>query len=195
MEVTHDTKITTDHDTGLMRPSGGGAKINIEKEGSDDASKDLAQHDKNVSSKTEKECHKLRKNIMTNVENNKKAQERLSFTSSFSKTLHPVDDKKPTAPVLENFDDYAPVDIQTYVPLDRGHIKVKPDHSMPKAVNELEPVHQSKFDCEYRVPWSGKKGNDDLSNFFDTRKANQFFDQNQRIPIACPTEWEVEKKH
>jgi hypothetical protein len=77
------------------------------------------------------------------------------------------------------------------IPMDRGTTHLAKQKEAPlHASNEYETLHQSKFDSERRSPWSEKMGKDDLSYFFDTHQFDQSFDQVQRQPVQCPSEWE-----
>jgi len=172
--------------------------------GQDDIKKDLEQYAEQMTAETKNETQSVTDKILGNIRFKRDGDKGFGLSSIINyfappksdDKFSPVDDNMPKAPILENFEDYAPVDIpisQQNKPNDKGYIKVKPDSSIPKASNELETVYQSKFASEYRVPWSGKKGKDDLSNFFNTYKFDQSFDKLQRKRVACPTEWEAAK--
>jgi len=160
---------------------------------------DLKNYGQQITDKNDIDCQSAKTQIMKNItfKINKEQESGLQqITPNDQKTsigTAPVNDQVPLAPELENFEDYAPVDTPVGVksPTDRGYIKVKPDHSKPVAANELGTVHQNKFTSEYRVPWSGKKGKDDLSYFFDTHHFDTKFDQAQRRPVACPNDWDT----
>lgn len=171
-----------------------------------DIEKDLEKYAEQLSGTTDEEIKTVKQQILKNIsfkrekEQEKGAQSIMHQLIPFisdgkTDNLSQIDDKTPVAPVLEDFEDYAPVDTPVTTnskqpsPTDKGYIHVKQDLSVPKALNELETTYQSKFSSEYRVPWSGKKGKDELSNFFDTYNFDAKFDQIQKHRVACPTEW------
>lgn len=158
---------------------------------------ELEKHEHLVNKETEREClsakHQIMKNYM--MKQNKDKRQTDSLIPGLSKELAPVSDEQPLAPLLENFEDYAPIDTPVNIPKDKGTIHLnKKNTDIPNAVNEHDTQHLSKFDSEYRVPWNGKRGVDDLSYFFDTHKFDVSFDQSKKNPVMCPSDWEKKTK-
>lgn len=104
-----------------------------------------------------------------------------------TKQCSPVSNDLPNAPLLENFEDYAPLEIDwnKAIQQNKNTIKVKQQpNDKPQAMNDHELNHCSKFESEYRVPWSGQMSNQDLSLYFEP---------NMRKKMDDPTVWEQNK--
>lgn len=142
------------------------------------------------------ECQSAKKQIMKIVQF--KRQKDHHLLDGLLPHLAPVDDTQPQAPVLENFEDYAPIDTPNNVPKDRGTVHLVPPGVAPlrppEASNSFETLHQSEFDSERRSPWFEKQGKDDISRFFETHEFDRSFDQAQKQPIQCPSDWEQQTK-
>lgn len=138
-------------------------------------------------------CQSAKQQIMKTVKF--KRQKDQGFLSGMLAKLAPIDNDTQPAPVLENFADYAPVDTPVNIPVDQGtvHLSRQPRTQL-RAANECTTMAQFSFDSERRSPWFEKQGKDDLNNFFDTSQSNQLFDQFQRRPVQCPSDWEKQAK-
>jgi hypothetical protein len=162
--------------------------------------KELDAHNQNLLQLNGKECQSAKNQIMQNVLVKRQKEQQLdqnkSFLQGLTKQLAPFLDTEPKAPVLENFEDYAPVDIPTNItPKKQQLMQIKKgDNFEPKAANEQDTHYPSKFESEQRASWSGKKGKDDLSYFFDTHAFDKSFDTAQKTPVMCPTQWEKNTK-
>jgi hypothetical protein len=105
-----------------------------------------------------------------------------------------VEEDQQTAPTLENFEDYAPVDVPTPAQTPTRSISLQLrncNDGQPKSANEYQTLHQSQFSSELRVPSMEKKGKDDLSYFYDTPAS---FDTLPKQAVQCPSEWEETTK-
>lgn len=88
------------------------------------------------------------------------------------------------APVLENYLDYAPVDMKFNVQhYQKPPLVMTKTNSSPKPSNSFDKLHQSKYESEFRTSSMEKQGNDDLSRLFQTDKPS----------LISPEEWETKK--
>jgi hypothetical protein len=113
-----------------------------------------------------------------------------------SKQLSPLEDTQQPAPELENFEDYAPVDVPSGAERNnKGTLQFKDKADIePLPANEQGSQHISKFASQMSVPWNEKKGKDELSTFFNTHAFDKSFDNGAKLPVACPTSWENDTK-
>jgi hypothetical protein len=158
---------------------------------------ELKKYGQKLTKEAEKECkavqdhiahqYRFKKGEQTQVE----ARDEQSLLQGSSKQLAPIDSLIPKAPVLEKFEDYAPVDLTGPPSRDTGIMHPKENKDpVPRASNEFEPQQSATFESEFRVPWNEKAGKDELSQFFNVHAFDKNFDQILRKPVACPTEWE-----
>uniref|UniRef100_A0A6C0BKC8 Uncharacterized protein n=1 Tax=viral metagenome TaxID=1070528 RepID=A0A6C0BKC8_9ZZZZ len=162
----------------------------------EDHTQDLEEHETILKNRDSQECQSAKDQIYNNYQFKKQREAEhglpQTLTAIPTQQFAKYEDATPKAPELEQFEDYAPIDLPLpAAPMDKGHMRVKKETlPEPGAINSYEPLHQAKFSSEYRSPFSEKKGKDDLSNFFDTYKFVQGFDTIQRQKVACPTQWE-----
>jgi hypothetical protein len=84
------------------------------------------------------------------------------------------------APVLENFEDYAPTGFPpSLIKQKRAQVSLSrmPSKTI-KAQNEYDPHFPSQFSSERRTSFLEQTGKDDLNYFFDTNKDDKTFAQN-----------------
>ena len=186
MQLEKDNKIKTQHKVGQLSD-----KKPVD---THEVIDELKKYGQQLVSKSAPECKSAKQQIMRKFLFKKKQDEHKAnnLIPGLAKEMASVDDDRPTAPILENFEDYAPIDTPVNPPKDKGQIHVKQSGkgNEPKAMNELETQHLSKFESEYRAPWNSKRGKDDLSYFFDTHKFDKSYDQSSKRLVICPSEWE-----
>lgn len=184
MNFKTDQKIKTRHDITRVSP-----ELNEIQENKV-VSDELEAHNQHVLQLNDQHCHSAKDQIMRNAL--LKQQQAEQSDMGILKQLAPFLDTAQKAPILENFEDYAPVDTPTN--LTPKHIQLmeirKGDNFDPKAANELDLHRPSKFESERRAPWADKMGKDDLSYFFNTHTFDQTFDGLQKQPVVCPAQWE-----
>jgi len=88
---------------------------------------------------------------------------------------------------LENFDDYAPIDVPLNNVQQKPIIQYKYTDNDPKPSNTMSTQQTSKFSSDMTVPWSGQQGKEDLSYFFDTYAF-------EKSKIITPDNWEQQMK-
>lgn len=183
MKNGKDKHIPTPHDVGKLP-----AYI---PQNSDNVEEDINKYGQMIARKNNKECDDIKQHIIKMKIPDKTNQKQDTSSEKYSS----VDNVLPSAPVLENFEDYAPVDIPKRVKKDKNLLSVRkcPEKKIV-ANNEPDTYTHAKFESEYRVPWSGKKGKDDLSYFFDTHKMDKSFDEIQRKEVVCPSQWEEDTR-
>lgn len=180
------------------RDSIGSISSNIPNNNNKEIIDDLEKYGRNLINESDSDCQSAKQQIMREYKFKQQKDKKniYNLIPGLSKEMSSVEESTTTAPVLETFEDYAPVDISVNVPHDKGIIHLSKTYDcVPKAVNTYDTQRLSKFGPEYRVPWNGKKGKNDLSYFFDTHKTNESFDQTQRQLVICPSEWEKKTKN
>lgn len=188
MNLKNDKKIKTNHSVGQVSKKPGEQEQAVD---------ELNKYGQQLTAVNDHECRSAKDQIMKNVLFKRKKEQEMqsSLLPNIFKQLAPVTETQHAAPVLENFEDYAPVDTPTNLPINRGNLQLnKCINNVPKAVNEHDTHHTSKFVSEQRAPWSEKTGKDDLSYFFDTHTFDKSFDEIQKKSIVCPVEWEKKTK-
>lgn len=234
MKLKDETNIRTNYDIQKMLPDqkfNHDDSINNQK-----IIDDITNYADNLTSETNQTCQSIKNKIINNVRSKQQIggfnekffkTKRSEYEKLCSQTIPSVTSNKicdggkislgsspqflvsemqSRAPILKNFEDYAPVDTPMNVPMDKGHVHLNPkNQSIPQSMNEYSTQHPSHFESEYRTPWSGKMGKDDLSYFFDTYRWNNEknsiqsdqIDSTQKDPInqmkkpiICPVDWE-----
>lgn len=188
MNLKNEKKIKTNHSVGQLSKNLGKQEQVVD---------ELNKYGQQLTAINDQECHSAKDQIMKTVLFKRQKEQNIqsSLLPSIFKQLAPVTETQHAAPVLENFEDYAPVDIPTNMPINRGNLQLnKCINNIPKAMNEHDTHHPSRFVSKQRVPWSEKTGRDDLSYFFDTHTFDKSFDELQKKSIICPVEWEQKVK-
>lgn len=193
--VSKNISLFKDTDEKYLKTNGSVGKMTGS--GDEIASK-LEEYGKYLLSKNDKICNSAKKQILDRIKFKQEPNQEPNQEESDPTRELDWENKK-SAPVLENFEDYAPVDINDSVPVQQDKnilfLSKNNKHTTPSAsaVDGNQETHQiSGFGPEYRVPWSGKMGKDDLSYFFTTHK----FDSSQsdpptKKPVMSPNDWEV----
>lgn len=131
-----------------------------------DIIQEFAQYEHKLSDETEKNCYTIKQQIV-------------------KKTLMKHNGEMTQAPILENFEDYAPIGTTPPIPLDKGTVHLNTQvNDVPVAVNALSNTSISKFGAEYRTPWNSHRSKDDISDWFDTPVPDD------KKPLIDPSEWE-----
>jgi len=149
-------------------------------------------HNQHIIRNNNKECQSAKNQIMKNVLLKQQQEKNKSFLQGLTKQLAPFLETEIKAPILENFEDYAPVDTPTNItPKKKELIHMRKENNFdPKAMNEQDRRYPSNFYSERRAPWSEKMGKDDLSYFFDTHEFDKTFDNPHKNAIMSPDQWE-----
>jgi hypothetical protein len=154
---------------------------------------DLNKYGQKLVASADHDCKSAKDQIMKMVSfKRQKEQDQGLGLSSFKLSL--VEEDQQPAPTLENFEDYAPVDVPTPAQTPTRSISLQLrncNDGQPKSANEYQTLHQSQFSSELRVPSMEKKGKDDLSYFYDTPAS---FDTLPKQAVQCPSEWEETTK-
>lgn len=180
---------------------------NLETVGKSDKNEDstvvneLNKYGQHLSNTTEEQCLSAKDQIMKTVRFKRqmeKTKDIGQFFNEFTQHLSPVPNEmnEQKAPILENFEDYAPVDTPTDIPIDKNTINLRQCQDKPPGpVNDQNLQYPSDFYSTRTAPWFDKQGKDDLNYFFDTHTFDKSFDDVIKKGVMCPTEWEKNRQN